>query len=104
MADGGFEVEVEDLRTAAKSFLGAAIDDLATSKSELDSTKDHDYSFDGGANLFAEVRERWEEMRHYFDRVFDDNIENLVLAQGALLEIANRYEEMDNASARAFQE
>jgi hypothetical protein len=49
------------------------------------------------------VRNRWEEMRHYFDRVFDDNIGNLTLAKEALLEIASRYEEIDNESARAVK-
>jgi hypothetical protein len=103
MADSDFEVDVENLRRGANRYLGAAIDDMSTAKAEFDKARGHVYAFEGGDDLFSEVRTRWEEMQHYFDRVFDDNIENLTLAQEALLEIASRYEEADNASAESLR-
>jgi hypothetical protein len=74
MSDG-FGVHVDSLRLGANRFLGAAIDDLSAARMEFRSTKVHDHAFAGGDDLFAEVRNRWEEMRYYFERVFGDNIE-----------------------------
>lgn len=102
MSDG-FSIEVEALRHGAKRFLGAAIDDLLAAKLAFDAVKGHDHAFEGGDDLFAEIQIRWEEMRHYFDRVFTDNIENLTLSREALLEIADRYERADDESARSLR-
>lgn len=97
-----FEVEIESLRKAANDNIGGTVRDLELARANVRSTEDNDYAFSGGDGLFETSGNRWDEARHYLDRVFVDNIENLTLSRSALLEIADRYEEADLSAAEGF--
>jgi hypothetical protein len=100
-----FEADVAALRSGAKELLGATIDDLSHATGHVRRTGACDDAFehiDHGGGLFTGVGGQWTVVRDYLLRVFEDNTENLRLAQEALLEVADRYEEADQGSAAAM--
>ena len=101
----GFEADIAALRSGVKELLGATIDDVSHATGQVRRTGAYDDAFghiDHGGGLFTGIGDRWTAVRDYLVRVFEDNTENLRLAQQALLEIADRYEETDRASAAAM--
>lgn len=101
----GFEADIAALRSGAKELLGASIDDLSRATGQVRRTGAYDDAFqhiDHGGGLFTDIGDRWTVVRDYLVRVFEDNTENLRLAQQALLEIADRYEEADQRSTAAM--
>jgi hypothetical protein len=100
MADG-YAVDAERLNTAAKTHLIGLAQELEAAKFKVGSTASHELAFSGGENpgkLFENLQPRWEEVLHYFDRVFADNIENLTLSAQALHEVAERYKANEQAA------
>ncbi|WP_020670818.1 hypothetical protein [Amycolatopsis nigrescens] len=101
MADG-YTVQAEKLNNAAKTHLGGLVQDLELARRKIESTAQHDVAFTAGDELFASTKPRWEEARHYLNRVFLDNIENLTLAAEALHEVAERYVEAERAGVEGM--
>lgn len=97
-----FEVNVDELRAASNEHLGASIGYLQETVADVRRTANHDGAFDGGDGMFSYVGDTWANTRIEITRVLDANVENLKLSEGALNEIANRYEEVDLNSAAAL--
>jgi hypothetical protein len=99
----GFTASPEGLRYTAKHDLETLIDRLEDGKGRLTSTVKHDSeAFTGGSEV-EQAQVAWHEARELLVSVFEDNIENLKLAQDALVEIARRYGADDEEATHAIR-
>lgn len=98
----GFHAEPEGLKHTAKHDLGKLIDHTHTARGKIAQTQDHDgRAFAGDVEVYEAAGE-WYTARSMLLNVFSRNEQNLVLAQEALTEVAERYIAADSDNERTL--
>ncbi|MGW6936113.1 hypothetical protein ACWGE0_39070 [Lentzea sp. NPDC054927] len=98
----GFHAEPEGLKYTATHDVGKLIDHTHTARSKIAQTEQLDgRAFAGDVEVY-EAHGEWFGARSTLLGVFAKNEENLVLAQEALTEVAERYIAADADNERAF--
>lgn len=98
----GFHAEPEGLKHTAKHDMGKLIDHTHTARTKLAHTEHLDgRAFAGDVKVYEALGE-WRGARSMLLDVFAKNEENLVLAQEALIEVAERYIAVDSDQQRMF--
>ncbi len=98
----GFHAEPEGLKHTAQHDLGKLIDHTHTARRKIAQTEQLDgQAFAGDVEVY-EAHGEWAGARSRLLGVFARNEENLVLAQEALVEVADRYIAADDDNERTL--
>lgn len=100
----GYQADPEDLKRVAKGELDTIVTDhIEPAKKAVSSTASHDaQAFRGGPEV-SHAETKFGVARDMLADVLENNAENLELAKTALIEIADRYIEAENAAASAVR-